>query len=122
MSRYSHLPIFQSAYDLNLEIHRRVENFPRAHRYSMGERLKNISLDLLELTIKANSQKDKLPFLSEMENQLEKLKIMVRTCFDLKIMGEKGFEFLIKKMDEIGRQLHGWKEWSAERSFAPSEP
>jgi hypothetical protein len=116
MTRYSHLPIFQSCYDLNLEIHRRVDNFPRACRYSMGERLKNISLDLLELTVKANSQKDKIPFLENMENLLEKLKIMIRTCFDLKIMGEKGFEFLIKKMDEIGRQLHGWKEWSEKKA------
>jgi hypothetical protein len=54
-----------------------------------------------------------------MECMLEKLKIMVRTCFDLKIMGEKGFEFLIKKMDEIGRQLHSWKEWMEKNKTEP---
>lgn len=112
MSRYQHLPVFQATYDLTLEIHKRVDNFPRVHRYSIGERIKIIGFDLLDLIISANSEKDKSPHLEKAERILEKLKIYIRLCFDLKIMGGKGFEFLIRKMDEIGRQLNKWKEWS----------
>ena len=112
MARYEHLPIFQAIYDLILEIHIRVDNFPRIHRYSIGEKIKNISFDLLDLIIKANSVKEKSVYLQEAENVLERLKIYIRLCFDLKILSSKGFEFLIRKMDEIGRQLNKWKEWS----------
>jgi hypothetical protein len=62
MARYQHLKIFQDVYDLNLEIHRRTEKFPRAHRFSMGERLKNITLDILTLVVKANSSREKTRF------------------------------------------------------------
>lgn len=112
MARYQHLPIFQAAYDLNLEIHRRTDSFPRAHRYTMGEKLKNMTLDFIDLVIEANSQKEKTEILRRGEILLERLKIHVRTCFDLQIMGRIGFEFVSRKIDEIARQLQGWKDWS----------
>lgn len=119
MARYEHLPIFQAIYDLILEIHNRVDNFSRIHRYSIGEKIKNIGFDLLDLIIKANSVKDKAVYLQEAEDVLEKLKIYIRLCFDLKILGGKGFEFLSRKMDEIGRQLNKWKEWSIKTKMTP---
>jgi len=112
MARYQHIPVFQAIYDLILEIHNRVDNFPRVHRYSIGEKIKNIGFDLLDLIIIANSAKDKSAYLQKAEDTLEKLKIYIRLCFDLKILGGKGFEFLTRKLDEIGRQLNKWKEWS----------
>ena len=112
MARYQHLPIFQATYDLIIEIHKRVDNFPRIHRYSIGEKIKNIGFDLLDLIIKANTVEDKTIYLQQAEDILEKLKIYIRLCFDLKILGSKGFEFLTRKLDEIGRQLNGWKEWA----------
>ena len=112
MARYQHLPRFQVTYDLIIEIHKRVDNFPRVHRYSIGEKIKNIGFDLLDLIIKANSVEDKTIYLQQAEDVLEKLKIYIRLCFDLKILGSKGFEFLIREMDEIGRQLNKWKEWA----------
>lgn len=112
MARYQHLPVFQAVYDLIIEIHKRVQNFPRIHRYSIGEKIKNIGFDLLDSIIKANSVEDKEIYLQKAEDVLEKLKIYIRLCFDLKIMTHKGFEFLTRKMEEIGRQLNKWKEWA----------
>ncbi|MEF3691684.1 MAG: four helix bundle protein [Candidatus Moraniibacteriota bacterium] len=112
MARYQHLPIFQAAYDLNIEIHRRVENFPRVHRYSMGERLKSLTMDFLDLMVKANSVQNKFEILTQSEFILEKLKIYIRTCFDLKIFGPRIFEFLIRKIEDICQQLSKWKNWS----------
>ena len=112
MARYQHLPIFQATYDLIIEIHKRTDNFPRVHRYSIGEKIKNIGFDLLDLIIKANSVEDKTIYLRQAEDVLEKLKIYIRLCFDLKILGSKGFEFITRKLDEIGRQLSKWKEWA----------
>lgn len=117
MARYQHLPIFREAYELNIEIHKRVDNFPRVHRYSMGERLKNMTLDFLDLMVKANSSADKFEILSQSEFIMERLKIYIRTCFDLKIFGCKSFEFLVRKIEEICRQLSKWKEWAKKKNL-----
>ena len=119
MARYQHLPVFQAVYDLVIEIHKRVDNFPRIHRYSIGERIKNIGFDLLDLIIKANSVQDKAIYLQKAEDVLEKLRIYIRLCFDLKILGGKGLEFFARKVDEIGRQLNKWKEWSIKIKATP---
>ncbi|EKE21664.1 MAG: hypothetical protein ACD_7C00161G0009 [uncultured bacterium] len=114
MARYQHLPIFQAAYDLNIEIHHRVDSFPRVHRYAMGERLKNLTMDFLDLMVQANSKVDKFEILEKSEFILEKLKIYIRTCFDLKILGCNVFEFLVRKIEGICEQLNKWKKWSSE--------
>jgi hypothetical protein len=112
MARYAHLPVFQSAYKFNLEINLRVGNFPRLYRYSNGEKLKNSAFELMDIIIKANSSLEKIGFLAKAEEILENLKLQIRLCFDLKIMGTKGFEHCVRLMDEIGRQLCKWKEWA----------
>jgi len=112
MARYQHLPVFQDCYDYILEIHKRVEKFPRIHRYSIGERLKDLSFELLDLVVGANQVKDKRALLVKAIGVMEKLKIYIRLCFDLKILGEKGFEYMVRKLDCIGRQLTRWKDWA----------
>jgi hypothetical protein len=112
MARYQHLPVFQDSYDLVIEIHKRVEKFPRIHRYSIGEKLKEISFNILDLIIKTNSLEQKTETLKEAEMLVEKLKVYIRLCYDLKIFGSKGFEYVVKKIDAINRQILKWKEWS----------
>ena len=69
----------------------------------------------MDSVIKANSVKDKKVLLQEAESILERLKIYIRLCFDLKILGRQSFEFLTRKMDEISRQLNKWKEWAMQQ-------
>ena len=116
MARYQHLPVFQDTYDLIIEIHKRVDKFPRIHRYSIGEKLKNIGFDLLDQIIAANSVKDKKSHLQLAESYLERLRIYIRLCFDLKIFGNNGFEYVIKKIDSISAQVSKWKDWSLKYS------
>ena len=116
MARYQHLPVFQDIYDLIIEIHKRVDGFPRIHRYSIGEKLKNIGFDLLDRIIKANSAKMKADDLAEAEYILERFKIYVRLCFDLKIVGHNGFEYLARKNESIGGQIAKWKDWSLKQA------
>jgi hypothetical protein len=112
MARYQHLPVFQDSYDLVIEIHKRVEKFPRVHRYSIGEKLKDISFNILDFIIRANSIEQKTDTLKEAELSVERLKVYVRLCYDLKIFSLKGFEYVARKIDTINRQVLKWKGWS----------
>jgi len=111
MSRYAHLPVFQKGYDLNLEIYRTTHNFPREYKYSLGQKLKEISGELLDLIVIANSKEDKEPYFPEIGMRIERLRIQLRTAYDLKIIESRRLEFLNRLLEEISRQISGWEKW-----------
>ena len=106
--RYSHLPIFQKSYDLTLRLFQETHSFSREHKFTIGQKMKDISLEMLDWIIIANSEKDKRPMLRQINLRVEKLRIYVRLCFDLKIIGIDKYEVLSKYIDEIGRMIGGW--------------
>ena len=108
MSCYTHLPIFQKSYDLTIRFFKETHNFSREHKFTIGQKIKDINLELLDWIIIANSKKDKQSALQEVNLRVEKLRIYVRLCFDLKIIGIEKYEVLSKYIDEIGRMIGGW--------------
>ncbi|MBU4347267.1 diversity-generating retroelement protein Avd [Patescibacteria group bacterium] len=108
MSRYTHLPIFQKSYDLAVRFFQETHSFSREHKFNIGQKIKDINLELLDWIIIANSEKDKKPAFKEINLRVEKLRIYTRLCFDLKIIGIKKYEVLSKYIDEIGRMIGGW--------------
>ena len=69
MARYEHLKIFQCAYLLVLEIYKITKNFDREFKYTLGEKLKSSSHDLLDVIRKANSlpNKEKVKLFEEID-------------------------------------------------------
>jgi hypothetical protein len=111
MAQYNHLPVFQKSYDLNLEIYRTTHNFPREYKYTLGQKLKEISAELLDLIIVVNSQKNKGPYFPEIKMRLERLRIQIRVAFDLKIITDRRLEFLNRNIEEVSKQVSGWENW-----------
>ena len=44
MSRYAHLPIFQKSYDLTIRFFQETHNFSREHKFTIGQKIKDIIL------------------------------------------------------------------------------
>ncbi|MDD3498419.1 MAG: four helix bundle protein [Candidatus Moranbacteria bacterium] len=110
------MPIFQKSYDLNLEIYHTTHNFPREYKYTLGQKLKEISSNLLDLIVVINSQQDKVPYFPKIRMQLERLRIYVRVAYDLKIIKNQRLEFLNRILEEISKQNEGWADWSKKQS------
>jgi len=108
MARYSHLSIFQKSYDLFKILHQYIAIFPRSEKYSLGQKIKDASINFLDQIIRANNARDKRPYLEEASQLLEILRIYLRLCHDLKLIGLRRYEIVSKKIDEIGRMLGGW--------------
>ena len=47
MARYSDLPVYNSTYDLLLAIFRFTKEFGKEYKYTVGERLKKETIELL---------------------------------------------------------------------------
>ncbi len=120
MAQYNHLPIFQKTYLLTVEMYGVASHFPRAYRFTLGEKLKALLSDLLCHIVAANGSEDKLPFLEEAVITLEQLRIHIRLASDLKILGLGTYESMSRTLEEVSKQLAGWTTWA--RGKAVSVP
>ena len=113
MARYEHIKIFQSVYTLCLEIYKITRNFKKEYKYTLGERLKSLIHDILDLVVKTNSMpdKEKSQGLSELNYKKENLRIHIRMAFDLKMVSRGQLGILNQRIEEIGKQIGGWQKW-----------
>lgn len=120
MPRYDHTKIFQSVYLLTIEIYRASSKFNKDYKYTLGEKLKDLCGDLLDLVVVANAATDKSELLRKLDLQLEKIRIHLRIAFDLKVISLGIFEVFSRQLDELGRQLGGWQKWAEKFSQSTS--
>jgi len=108
--------IVTKMYDYLLYLIPQVSKFPRAQRFQIGERLENLSYDVLELLLDATYSRNKAPILYQANVKLAKARYFVRLCKDLKLINLKKYEILTKQINEIGIQLGGWIKQQKNRS------
>lgn len=84
--------------------------FPKKDRFALGQKCENLTLDLLESLLVANSKidKEKLPFLYDIDVKLNILQTIIRVCYDVQAVDQKKYILLQESLEEIGRMLGGW--------------
>lgn len=104
------IPVFQKTYDLYKSFYSLVLDFPKKDRYTIGQRIENTILDILENIIAASqlSKLEKVPTLQKASIKLDVLKILIRCCKDLKIIDNKKYLTFESQVIEIGKMLGGW--------------
>lgn len=105
---FQNLKIFEKTYELILWIYPAVNRFPKTQRFVLGQQVENTVLNLLKLIIQANAERNKLPYLKQTSIELDKLRILIRLCKDLRFLSIKQYEFAVSKINEIGKMLGGW--------------
>jgi len=97
-------------YDFVLWLLPKVENFPRAHRFTVGERLSTDGLELLTTLVEAAYSRDKDELLQRANRKINSTRYLLRLAKDLKLMSMDAYGFSAEKLDEIGRMVGGWTE------------
>lgn len=116
-------PVILKLYDLSVWTLNHTARFPRHHRYSLGNRIEETLLDLLDILIEARYTREKLALLDRANILLERLRFQMRLARDLKALALNSFEFQAKAVEEIGRMVGGWRKSAASRSAkGPPEP
>jgi len=108
--QHNEIPLIQKTYEIYKDLHQHIKTFPKSDKYSLGEKLKNINLEILELLIDAEIAKRdwKPPLLQKAGRKTDLLKLLLRLANELKILDDKKYLSLIEKFQEIGRMLGGW--------------
>lgn len=91
----------------------KINKYPRKYKFSIGDRLTNNQLDILELLIEARYQARKRPQALRRANiQLEKLRYLIRLSRDLQCISSREYSFASEKLLEIGKMVGGWEKHS----------
>ncbi len=102
------LQVIQDFYDFMLWTLRHTEKFPRHHRYSIGLAMENRLQLILSLLLKAKYCQNKKHILTDVNIELEVLRLQLRLAKDLKILPIKSHGYAINLLCSIGSQVGGW--------------
>ncbi len=88
----------------------KTAKFPKKVRFSFSNRIDNLALDIIEGIIEARYSRNKKEMLRRIDLNMEKLRVLLRMCHDLRYLDTKGYEFAARKINEAGKMVGGWRK------------
>ena len=102
------LPIFIKWMDFLKWLLVTLDGFPKKARFNFSDRLTNLSLQIVEDLVEARYNKNKSVVLRRANMNLEKIRILMRICFELRFLSRQGYEHSSVLINEVGKMLGGW--------------
>lgn len=112
MAVYSELPVYKASYDLFTGIFEFTRNFNREYKYTIGEKLKNETIEMITNIYRANSRTDKSEILQTACENIEVIRLLIRLVKDMKQISLNKFVEINEIIENISKQLTGWKNAS----------
>ena len=98
------------AYTLALWLIAKTGAMPRAHRFTLGDRIYSQSLDLVTALTQAASSHDKSRALETASDRVNSLRILLRLAKDIRLLPFDPYTYATGLLDEIGRMIGGWRK------------
>jgi four helix bundle protein len=109
MAQYNTLPVYKASYDLMIVVFEFCRHLTKEYKYTLGEKLKNETLELLMNIYRANSKHDKTQCLQNARENIEVTRLLFRLINDLKLIPIKKFIHANEHIENISKQLTGWQ-------------
>jgi hypothetical protein len=83
---------------------------PKAQRYSLGQKIDVLFIEMMEATATAGFlvRGEKIPYIKRAIQKLDTLKILLMILWETKSLDNKKYSTLSLPLDEIGKMLGGW--------------
>ena len=113
MAIYSSLPVYKDAYQLMISLYGFTKNMSREYKYTLGERIKNESTDLILLIYQTNREnsQEKRDAINDAKIKVETIRLLVRMCHDLKLCKLRTFVNISEKVDTVSKQITAWSKY-----------
>ena len=102
------LPILTKLYEFYQVLAQTINTFPKSFRYSIGLKLDNLTLEIIESILELPFSDNKLQILQKISIKFDTLKILVRLSKDYRAIADKKYFQLELILSEIGKMLGGW--------------
>ena len=86
----------------------RTASITKNQRFTFGQRIDAITLDILLLVVRAIHTKEKIEYLEEVNLKLEELRVLWRLVQKRDWIRLRQLDFIHFKLDEAGRMVGGW--------------
>lgn len=103
--------IVTKMYDLVKYLIPIINRFPRDYKFTLGDRITQLILDLLEWYVEAyytGDRKVKFNLLLQNNLKLERLRFLIRLAHDFRLFSNQRFGYISAQVDEVGRMSGGW--------------
>lgn len=85
-----------------------VARFPKSQRFLLSNYLLQTNMEMIKLTIVANSKPDRLVEQNQISLNLDLFRIYVRIAKDVNFLSIKKYSVVADKINEIGKLLNAW--------------
>ena len=119
MARYSHLPIWKAAMDLAVHLEHAVRRFPRYHKYSLGQDLRQCARRLCRLITRANEARmpQRAKVLDELVLTVADTKTLLTLAQETRAFGSfNEFAVAADLAVSLGKQSGGWRQGAARKA------
>lgn len=111
MAQYKHLPIYRATYQLLELVVRLTKGFPREFRHTLGEQLRQETVEMVVYIFKANSSKQgRADHIGVILERMQVIELLLRLSKDMRLLSVKQFSETVELTDGIGRQAQGWSK------------
>ena len=106
------MPIFVKTYDFLAWLVPLTNNFPRAQRHAVTQRLLDAGLSFLERLVDANAVRgrDRAKLLDAADAELDKVRLYLRLAHHWRWITPGQYEHAGRLIAELGRLLGGWQK------------
>jgi hypothetical protein len=111
------LPILKRLISIYKSWHETMPNLAKTSRYTLGEKIDTLFLEVIELIYTASflPKEEKLLPLQKAMAKTDLLKFFFQIGWEIKSLDVKKYITFSEQLDEIGRQLGGWARQSAQK-------
>lgn len=110
----SDLPIFVKWMDFLKWLLLTTEKFPKKTRFTFSDRINILALDVVEDLVEARYSKSKTVSLQKANLKLEKIRILFRICYELRLVPSHGYRHAMSSINEVGKMIGGWMRQNQE--------
>lgn len=102
------LLLFEKWMDATSWLFEHTARFPKRLRHSLTNRIELLALGILENVTSAAYRKDPRRDLEQANDKLNRLRVILRLCHEMKIMSHDQYRCAAERLAEAGRLLGGW--------------
>ena len=107
------LEIYKTTLDIVNYLYKNLKNVQRLVRYSIYQKICDITADALDLIYLANKYKDKrIAYLEKYIDNMNKVHSRLRILGENKYLSQKQVTFLMLRLDSCLKQATGWRNSS----------
>jgi hypothetical protein len=112
VAQYRHLPIYRLTYELLQRVMEVTKDFPREHKFTLGQKIKDEVIEIVLLIYRANSSDNKTAHIEVLLEKLQVVELLLRLSHDMRLIPLKSYAAVIEMTESLGKQAQGWKKAS----------